>query len=80
MPGAGPWRERLNSDAAPYGGSGMGNSGEVRTDDIPHHGHPHSLSLVVPPLGFLLLEPRSQADAVSSGSGHDQRASDRRTP
>ena len=80
VPVAGPWRERLNSDAAPYGGSGMGNSGEVRTDDIPHHGHPHSLSLVVPPLGFLLLEPRSQADAASSGSGHERLAAVTPTP
>jgi hypothetical protein len=26
-------------------------------DDTPSHGHSHTLSLVVPPLGFLLLEP-----------------------
>jgi len=47
----------LNSDAVPYGGSGAGNAGEVTSDDVACHGHPQSLSLTVPPLGFLLLEP-----------------------
>ena len=57
VPLAGRWRERLNSDADAYGGSGTGNSGEVTTDAVAHHGHEQSLSLTVPPLGFLLLEP-----------------------
>ncbi|MBP7778257.1 MAG: 1,4-alpha-glucan branching protein GlgB [Acidobacteria bacterium] len=57
VPSGGCWRERLNSDATPYGGSGAGNGGAVVAGDQPHHGHPHVLTLVVPPLGFLLLEP-----------------------
>ncbi len=61
VPLAGRWRERLNSDAEPYGGSGAGNAGEVTSEPIAYHGHPQSLSLTVPPLGFLLLEPRPDA-------------------
>ena len=58
VPVAGRWREVLNSDAVVYGGSGAGNGGEVTSEPIARHGHAQSLSLTVPPLGFLLLEPR----------------------
>jgi 1,4-alpha-glucan branching enzyme len=57
VPVAGRWRERLNSDAEAYGGSGAGNAGEVTSEPVEGHGHPQSVSLTVPPLGFLLLEP-----------------------
>ena len=33
VPFAGKWREVLNSDSAHYGGSNVGNVGEVRTLD-----------------------------------------------
>ena len=59
VPVGGRWRERLNSDATVYGGSGAGNAGVVAADDTSSHGHPHTLTLVVPPLGFLLLEPET---------------------
>jgi 1,4-alpha-glucan branching enzyme len=59
VPLGGGYVERLNSDADVYGGSGMGNDGRIAADDIPAHGHPHSLNLLVPPLGFLLLEPEN---------------------
>ena len=57
VPAAGWYREVLNSDAAMYGGSNMGNRGGVHSDPIAAHGHDQSLSLVVPPLGFVLLKP-----------------------
>jgi 1,4-alpha-glucan branching enzyme len=53
---AGLWRERLNSDAGVYGGAGLGNGGEVRTQGIAAHGQAQSLSLTLPPLGLLVLE------------------------
>jgi len=31
---------------------------EVTSEAVERHGHAQSLSLTVPPLGFLLLEPR----------------------
>jgi 1,4-alpha-glucan branching enzyme len=57
VPVGGTYVEVLNSDAEAYGGSNMGNGGSVASDDIPSHGHPASLRLTLPPLGFLLLKP-----------------------
>jgi 1,4-alpha-glucan branching enzyme len=49
-PRAGFWREILNSDAANYGGSNMGNMGGVEAAPIPLHGRRNSLTLTLPPL------------------------------
>ncbi len=53
VPCAGRWREIINTDASDYGGSGLGNGGEVRTiergDQIWH------VELLLPPLSTLLL-------------------------
>jgi 1,4-alpha-glucan branching enzyme len=54
VPFAGTWREALNSDAALYGGSNVGNAGAVSTvvtSDSPE------LSLVLPPLAAIFLVP-----------------------
>ena len=40
VPDAGTWREILNSDAAVYGGSGVGNLGAVDAQPVPWHGRP----------------------------------------
>jgi 1,4-alpha-glucan branching enzyme len=58
VPRGGYWVERLNSDAAEYGGSGVGNLGGVPSRPWPNHAMPHTLTLRVPPLGCLILEPR----------------------
>ena len=60
MPRAGFWREILNSDAALYGGSGMGNRGGMNTEPIGCRGHEQSLVVTAPPLGIVLFvhEPR----------------------
>ncbi|MCE9649793.1 MAG: 1,4-alpha-glucan branching protein GlgB [Parvibaculum sp.] len=55
VPEGGLWSERLNSDADIYGGSNVGNSGLVETDDIPSHGRADSLSLTLPPLATIIL-------------------------
>ena len=54
VPLAGAWREVLNSDAAIYGGSNVGNAGAVFT--FPTHDSPE-LRLVVPPLAAIYLVP-----------------------
>jgi len=56
VPAAGFWRERLNSDAEPYGGSGQGNLGGVQTEPEPWEGAAHTLRLTAPPLGIVVLE------------------------
>ncbi|HUR20705.1 MAG TPA: 1,4-alpha-glucan branching protein GlgB [Vicinamibacterales bacterium] len=57
VPQSGAYQELLNSDADVYGGSNLGNDGEVIAEAQPSHGHEYSLSLTVPPLGFLILKP-----------------------
>jgi 1,4-alpha-glucan branching enzyme len=64
IPQAGRWLELLNSDAPLYGGSGQGNLGGVEAVPISAHGHRHSLTLTLPPLGALFLKP-----APSNGGG-----------
>jgi 1,4-alpha-glucan branching enzyme len=55
VPTGGRWTEILNSDAAVYGGSGMGNAGAVETLPEPCHGRSFCLSLTLPPLSILFL-------------------------
>ncbi|MGI4942241.1 MAG: 1,4-alpha-glucan branching protein GlgB [Janthinobacterium lividum] len=55
VPAAGRWTEVLNSDAAQYGGSDVGNYGGVVADGEPAHGLPVSLTLTLPPLATLIL-------------------------
>jgi 1,4-alpha-glucan branching enzyme len=57
LPRAGRWREILNTDAAIYGGSGVGNLGGVEAVPEPWHGRPASATITVPPLGVLWLTP-----------------------
>ncbi|MCB1883038.1 MAG: 1,4-alpha-glucan branching protein GlgB [Geminicoccaceae bacterium] len=57
LPKGGVWRERINTDAEVYGGSGQGNGGEVHAEDAPWHGQPASLTLTLPPLATLVLVP-----------------------
>jgi len=56
VPRPGYYRELLNTDAECYWGSNAGNGGGVATEPFPSHGFPASLSLTIPPLGFLFLK------------------------
>jgi 1,4-alpha-glucan branching enzyme len=57
VPMGGVWREILNTDAASFGGSGMGNLGAVTADAQPCHARPASLRLMLPPLAALYFAP-----------------------
>jgi 1,4-alpha-glucan branching enzyme len=57
LPRPGRWLELLNTDAEEWGGSGLGNMGEVLAEDVGWHGLGHSTELVLPPLGVLWLAP-----------------------
>ena len=59
VPGTGLWREILNTDATVYGGSGAGNLGSVRATPMPAHGHPASLTILLPPLATLYFTPET---------------------
>ena len=56
VPHGGWWRELLNSDAAEYGGSGIGNLGGVEATAIAAHGRGHSIVLTLPPLSAVMLQ------------------------
>ena len=57
VPRGGWWRERLNSDATHYGGSGIGNFGAAEASPLSSHGMTHSLVLRLPPLAAVVLTP-----------------------
>jgi len=56
VPLGGRWRERINSDAREFGGSGWGNLGGVEASPVSAHGRPYSVCLSLPPLSTLMLE------------------------
>jgi 1,4-alpha-glucan branching enzyme len=55
VPRGGRWREALNTDAAPYAGSNLGNAGGVVADARSVHDQPCSLELTLPPLATLFF-------------------------
>ena len=57
LPHGGIWREILNTDAASYGGSNLGNAGKVCAESIGATGLPFSTTLTLPPLGAVWLAP-----------------------
>jgi 1,4-alpha-glucan branching enzyme len=60
LPWAGTWTEVLNSDAAEFGGSGVGNpDGKIVAKEGAYNGQPASALITVPPLGALYLKPES---------------------
>jgi 1,4-alpha-glucan branching enzyme len=80
VPIGGLWREILNSDAQPYGGSGMGNAGGFEAEAVPCHGRPFSLNMTLPPLGMcvfksspILLSPDPALPSRSAGRGEPVR-------
>jgi 1,4-alpha-glucan branching enzyme len=57
LPRGGAWREILNTDAAVYGGSGMGIGGQLVADEREWHGQPWSIEMTLPPLAVVWLVP-----------------------
>ena len=57
LPVGGRWREVLNTDAAEYGGSGVGNLGGVDAVEESFHGRPFSAAVTIPPLAVVWLTP-----------------------
>jgi 1,4-alpha-glucan branching enzyme len=57
VPQPGYWREVLNTDAALYGGSNMGNAGGVDSVPAHLHGEAQALFLTLPPLSTVFLSP-----------------------
>jgi 1,4-alpha-glucan branching enzyme len=56
LPFAGRWAEVVNTDAARYGGSNLGNLGGVTAGAEPSHGLPASAEVVLPPLATVYFK------------------------
>jgi 1,4-alpha-glucan branching enzyme len=55
VPEGGVWHELLNTDSSYYGGSGLGNLGEVRAAERPWNDQPYSVEVTLPPLSVVWL-------------------------
>jgi 1,4-alpha-glucan branching enzyme len=56
VPFEGNYQEVFNSDSVKYGGTGAGNEGLIRSEEIPMHGYPQSVSLTVPPMACIYFK------------------------
>ncbi len=57
FPHDGTWDEALNTDAEIYGGSGVGNLGQIEVARSPHKGFEASATVRLPPLGAVYFRP-----------------------
>ncbi|MBN2035429.1 MAG: 1,4-alpha-glucan branching protein GlgB [Chitinispirillaceae bacterium] len=67
VPFAGYWKEILNSDAAVYGGSNLGNGGGAESADLACFGKKQSVQLTLPPLAAIMLlyqKKEPEADTI----------------
>jgi 1,4-alpha-glucan branching enzyme len=55
-PRHGFYKEVLNTDAAVYGGSNVGNMGGIHSEPVPHMGREQSLPMTLPPLAAVFLK------------------------
>ena len=55
VPGPGYYAEKINTDALQYGGGGAGNLGGVLAEEIPAHGRPWSIHIMLPALAALIF-------------------------
>jgi 1,4-alpha-glucan branching enzyme len=60
LPGDGSYLEALNTDSQFYGGSNLGNFGEIHVAAVPWHGLPNSAAVTLPPLATVWLAPKDQ--------------------
>jgi 1,4-alpha-glucan branching enzyme len=80
VPYPGHYEELLNTDAAFYGGSNVGNLGGADADAVPMHGHAQSVPLTLPPLAAVILRPAAPPTLDPPGAERAERAANGRTP
>ncbi len=78
VPAAGIYKEVLNSDAAVYWGSGMGNGARLlETEDMLWMDRPNSLEITLPPLSGIVLKletPRKEETSADEEVGASEEA------
>jgi 1,4-alpha-glucan branching enzyme len=47
----------MNTDSTYYGGTGIGNMGEVDAEEVAWHDQPYSARVTLPPLAVIWLTP-----------------------
>ncbi len=60
VPKVGIWQELLNSDAAEYGGSGIGNLGGIVAIPSAYQPNYYTMALTLPPLGVLFFKHKEE--------------------
>ncbi|HZC80064.1 MAG TPA: alpha amylase C-terminal domain-containing protein, partial [Ktedonobacterales bacterium] len=80
VPYPGHYEELLNTDAAFYGGSNVGNLGGADADAVPMHGHAQSVPLTLPPLATVVLRPAAPPTLDPPGAERVERGANGRTP
>ncbi len=60
FPRPGKWREVLNTDSAVYGGSNLGNMGEILAEEKRWHNQLYSAELMLPPLSVIVFRPEPE--------------------
>ena len=66
FPEAGVHKEVFNSDAEIFGGSNMGNGGQIDAVAVASHGRPASAEIVIPPLGVVIFKPARPLPLLAS--------------
>ena len=54
------YTEIFNSDLPEYGGTGVSNPEPIKAQPLESHEYPQSISVTIPPLGVVFLEPKSR--------------------
>ncbi|MBE6577140.1 MAG: 1,4-alpha-glucan branching protein GlgB [Ruminococcaceae bacterium] len=68
VPEAGLYREILNSDDERYGGSGVVNTGNLKSESVPWNGLGNSIRMRVPPLAVTILKCARRAPKPRNNS------------
>ncbi|MBQ4471895.1 MAG: 1,4-alpha-glucan branching protein GlgB [Alphaproteobacteria bacterium] len=61
---SGVYREVFNSDDKTYGGSGVSNQGDLRTEDPGWNFKPYALQVVLPPLAVVVFELKKAGESI----------------
>ena len=85
VPEKGSYIEVFNSDDEAFGGSGVKNEGEIKTEDVKWHDRDQSIVLTIPPMATIYLRHKGQlaagrnsfdeAPAELEVSGHEEKSS-----
>ena len=85
VPERGSYIEVFNSDDEAFGGSGVKNEGEIKTEDVKWHDRDQSIVLTIPPMATIYLRHKGQlaagrnsfdeAPAELEVRGHEEKSS-----